>query len=43
MLAAMSAALARLDYLQDLWGKEGVTDGLVRQLRDAIAKASPSP
>lgn len=39
LLAACEAIHARLDYIQTLWGKKGVTDGQVRLLKDAIAKA----
>lgn len=31
------AVLSRLDYLQGLWGKEVISDGLTRRLREAVA------
>lgn len=36
---ACKAALDRLDYLQQLWGAEGVTTGLADMLRSAVARA----
>ncbi len=33
---AGEAVLAKLDYLQGLWGKEGVTHTLAEQLRAAL-------
>ena len=39
-IATLEAALkevdAKLSYLQKLWGKEGLTDGLVDQIRAAL-------
>ena len=37
--AACGAMLAKLDYLTELWGQEGVTRSLQDQIRAAIAKA----
>ena len=34
--AALKAVDAKLSYLQKLWGKEGLTDGLVDQIRAAL-------
>jgi hypothetical protein len=28
----------QLDYLQNLWSKEGITDGLACRIRDVLAK-----
>jgi len=39
LLEACKLLEADLDYLQNLWGKEGITDGNVDRLRQAIAKA----
>lgn len=39
LVAACQAVAARLDYLSNLWGQEGVTRTLQDQLRAAIAKA----
>lgn len=33
---ACEAVLANLDYLQELWGKEGITSGLAEAVRDAL-------
>lgn len=33
---AAQAALSKLDYLQSLWGKEGVTNSLAEHLRNAL-------
>lgn len=33
---ACEAILANLNYLQELWGKEGITDGLAKAVRDAL-------
>lgn len=33
---ACEAILANLNYLQALWGKEGITDGLAKAVRDAL-------
>lgn len=35
--AALHAVLSRLDYLQELWGKEGITDGLAQTVRSALS------
>jgi len=34
---AAESVLAKLDYLQGLWGKEGITNTLAEQLRLALA------
>lgn len=39
VIDAGKAVLAKLDYLQSLWGKEGVTNTLAEQLRLALADA----
>lgn len=36
---AAAKVLGQLDYLQDLWGKEGVTNTLAESLRAALAAA----
>lgn len=40
LLAACQMLLARIEQLQDQWGKEGFTDATARLLREAIAKAA---
>jgi hypothetical protein len=40
LLEACQAVAAKLDYLQQLWGKEGVTEGVAQKLQAAIAKAT---
>jgi hypothetical protein len=40
LLAACKAVLSKLDYLQQLWGQEGVTRGVTDKLRAAIARAT---
>lgn len=40
LLAVCELVLARLDYLQSLWGKEGVTDAVVQTIREAVIKAN---
>ena len=40
LLEACQALKADLDYLQNLWSKEGITDGNVDRLNTAIAKAT---
>lgn len=42
LLEVLEAVDSKLTYLQKLWGKEGVTDGIVDQVRAAIAKAVQS-
>lgn len=37
VIDAGKAVLAKLDYLQSLWGKEGVTNTLAEHLRLALA------
>jgi hypothetical protein len=39
LLAACEQVLHFLDYLQDLWGKEAITDMAARTLRSAVEKA----
>jgi hypothetical protein len=39
LLDVSKRVLSQLDYLQGLWGKEGITDGLCSALRAAIARA----
>jgi hypothetical protein len=40
LLEACQAVAMKLDYLQQLWGKEGVTEGVAQKIRLAIAKAT---
>lgn len=40
--SACEAVDAQLDYLQNLWGKEAITDGLVKQLIQALASPAPA-
>ena len=40
LLEACRFALDDIDYLQNLWGKEGITDHVADRLRVAIAKAT---
>ncbi len=37
---ACEAVAARIDQLQEQWGKEGFTDGTVRMLREALKPAT---
>lgn len=33
---ALQYTLAQIDYLQHLWGKEGITDNVADRLREAL-------
>jgi len=39
LLAACKAVAEKLDYIQMLWGKERITDGIADAVRSAISKA----
>src|SRR6185437_8504777 len=40
LLEAAQAVLHQLDYLQDLWCKEGITNRMANMLRTAVVKAT---
>ena len=39
LLEACETVLKHLDYLQELWGKEGVTNTVAESVRAAVARA----